>query len=719
MSAKFYSLPHGAPPMLFKSHLLRLSITLFASATASWAQAPDPLRISSPTFITIPQATFFTTNINVTGGRPPYQFTVQSGTLPLGVFLNHVGTLSGISGIFGDSFAVIQATDADGRIATASFQIRIVQALAIITDTLGTCRVASPYQQTLRGVGGFLPLFGNYTWALSSGALPPGLNLTLSGDIVGTPLPPPGNYNVTIKMTDGSNNSVLKPFTLRIDGPIIITDRLPPGRVNQPYNQGIVAIGGIGLYSWSVKTGPIPPGISLTQAGVLTGTPFVPGTYTFEIRVSDSVGAYFDKTYTLPVDQFSSGIIFFTDTIADASVGLPFAQLLQASGGRDPYTFSISSGALPAGITLSLNGGLSGTPTVDGAFGFTVLAVDASGLQASKNFSINVRSNIFIVRTDLARAIIGVPYSQQLVVQGGTAPYLWTPFGNPVPEGLFLNPTTGTISGTPTTIGDYFFAVKVTDARNRTAQASYSLTISPAVPIFSNTGVLNGASFKAGSVSPGAIINIFGIGFGPGELAAIQIQNGIAATQLASTRVLFDEIAAPLLFSTLNQVGLVVPYEIAGRPSVNVVVEYKGLRSAPIRVNIAPSALGIFTADSSGKGQAAALNSDGRLNSPQNPAKPGSIVVLYATGEGQTDPFGISGKLATDVYPKPQLPVNVIINGQSAEVLYAGAAPNLIAGLLQVNVRIPDTITAVGSLPLLIIVGDIPSQEQVTISVAP
>ena len=366
-----------------------------------------------------------------------------------------------------------------------------------------------------------------------------------------------------------------------------------------------------------------------------------------------------------------------------------------------------------------MNGGLSGTPTVDGTFGFTVLAVDASGLQASKNFSINVRSNIFIVRTDLARAIIGVAYSQQLVVQGGTAPYLWTPFGNPVPEGLFLNPTTGTISGTPTTTGDYFFAVKVTDARNRSAQASYSLTISPAVPIFSNTGVLNGASFKVGAVSPGEIINIFGIGFGPGELAAIQIQNGIAATQLASTRVLFDEIAAPLLFSTLNQVGLVVPYEIAGRPSVNVVVEYKSLRSAPIRVNIAASAPGIFTADSSGKGQAAALNSDGRLNSPQNPAKPGSIVVLYATGEGQTDPFGISGRLATDVYPKPQLPVSVIINGQPAEVLYAGAAPNLIAGLLQVNVRIPDTITAVGSLPVLISVGDIVSQEQVTISVAP
>jgi uncharacterized protein (TIGR03437 family) len=158
---------------------------------------------------------------------------------------------------------------------------------------------------------------------------------------------------------------------------------------------------------------------------------------------------------------------------------------------------------------------------------------------------------------------------------------------------------------------------------------------------------------------------------------------------------------------------------VAGKTSVSVVVEYRGLRSTPVRVNVTGSAPGIFTADSSGKGSAAALNEDGTLNNQQQPAKPGSIVVLYATGEGQTDPAGSSGRLAIDTYPKPLQPVTVTIAGQPAEVLYAGAAPNLVTGLMQVNIRIPANFATIGSVPVLLSVGGVPSQAQVTLSVAP
>ena len=275
------------------------------------------------------------------------------------------------------------------------------------------------------------------------------------------------------------------------------------------------------------------------------------------------------------------------------------------------------------------------------------------------------------------------------------------------------------LSGSPTTAGEYFFAVQVSDSRGRSAQANYALTISPLVPLFAATGILNSASFKGGSIAPGEIINLFGFGFGPSELVGIQLQNNIATTFLGATRVLFDELPAPLLFAAANQVGLIVPYEVAGRASVNVVVEYRGLRSAAVKMNVVSAAPGIFTADSSGKGQAAALNEDGVLNSRDNPAKPGSILVLYATGEGQTDPGGISGKLAIDNYPKPQQPVTVSIAGRPAEVIYAGAAPNLITGLLQVNVRIPANIAAFGSLPVVLSVGGVSSSDQAIINVAP
>ena len=706
---------------MFSNLKMRLAIfAVFSFAVAVNAQSVDPLRITSNTFVTVPQSTLFSFNIAAAGGRAPYAFNLQAGSLPFGLNLSPNGVLSGVTGLFGDFFATVQVTDADGQKASTVFQIRIVITPTISTDSnLNAARIGTPYQQTLQASGGYLPVNGVFTWALVAGTLPPGLTLTIGGTIQGAPLPPAGTYNFSIRVTDSANNSAVKAFVLRVDGPIIITDRLVSGQVNRPYVQGIVALGGIGPYLWQVKTGPIPPGLSLTDTGVLIGTPFVPGSYTFEIRVSDSVGSYFDKTYTLTSDAFPTSISIVTATLPDAAVGVNYVQTIQASGGTSPYLFSISSGFLPPGITFSSTGILTGVPTTDGVYTFSVLAVDSFGLQASRAFSLNSKGSIIITKTDLAKGYVGAPYSQQLVAQGGTPPYIWTPFGTPLPPGLSINQTSGILSGTPAALGDFFFAIQVSDSRGRAAQANYALTVAPLVPLFADNGMLNGASFKSAAIAPGEIVTLFGFGFGPADLTGIQLQNNSATTFLASTRVLFDELPAPLLFAAANQVGLIVPYEVAGRTSVNVVVEYKGLRSSPVKMNVTSSAPGIFTADSSGKGPAAALNENGTFNGRENPAKPGSIVVLYATGEGQTVPAGVSGKLAIDTYPKPLQPVTVTIAGQPAEVIYAGAAPNLITGLLQVNVRIPANIATLGTLPVVLNVGGIDSPNLVTISVAP
>ena len=705
---------------MFSNLKMRLAILAVFSFVAVDAQSVDPLRITSNTFVTVPQSTLFSLNIAASGGRAPYAFNLQAGALPFGLNLSSNGILSGVTGLFGDFFATVQVTDADGQKALSVFQIRIVLTPTISTDSsLGTARIGTPFQVTLQASGGYVPVNGVFTWALVAGTLPPGLTLTIGGTIQGTPTPPAGTYNFSIRVTDSANNSAVKAFVLRVDGPIIITDRLVSGKVNRPYVQGIVALGGVGPYFWQLKTGPIPPGLTLTETGVLTGTPFVPGTYTFEIRVSDSVGSYFDKTYTLTIDAFPSNISILTSSLPDATVGVNYVQTIQATGGSSPYLFSISTGSLPPGITFTPAGILTGVPTTDGIYSFTVLAIDSFGLQASRGYSLNSKGSILITKTDLAKGFVGAPYSQQLVAQGGTPPYIWTPFGTPIPPGLSINQTTGVLAGTPTTVGDFFFAIQVSDSRGRAAQANYALTVAPLVPLFADNGVVNGASFKTGAIAPGEIVTLFGFGFGPSDLAGIQLQNNSATTFLASTRVLFDELPAPLLFAAANQIGLIVHYEVAGRTSVNVIVEYKGLRSSPVKLTVTGAAPGIFTADSSGKGQAAALNENGTLNRLQNPAKPGSIVVLYATGEGQTDPAGISGKLAIDTYPKPLQPVTVTIAGQPAEVIYAGAAPNLITGLLQVNVRIPANIATLGSLPVVLSVGGNAGPDLVTIYVAP
>jgi uncharacterized protein (TIGR03437 family) len=180
--------------------------------------------------------------------------------------------------------------------------------------------------------------------------------------------------------------------------------------------------------------------------------------------------------------------------------------------------------------------------------------------------------------------------------------------------------------------------------------------------------------------------------------------------------VFFDGVAAPLIFVQANQLSAVVPYQVAGRSSTQLQIEYRGNKSVPVEVTVAPSAPGIFTLDASGRGFGAILNENGQVNTPATPASRGAIISLYATGEGQTNPPGQDGKPASGVPPKPLLPVSVTIGGIAAEVLYAGGAPQLVAGVLQVNVRVPAAAPAGGAVPIQLTVGNASSQSGVTLA---
>ena len=233
--------------------------------------------------------------------------------------------------------------------------------------------------------------------------------------------------------------------------------------------------------------------------------------------------------------------------------------------------------------------------------------------------------------------------------------------------------------------------------------------------------VTNAASFTGTtSVAPGEIITIFGTGIGPTSLTTLQLDStGRVSTSLASTRVLFDGIPSPLIYASASQVSAIVPYALAGRTTTKVLVEYLGRASDPLALAVEDSVPGIFSVDSSGKGQGAILNEDFGVNSPTNPAIGGSIVSTYATGEGQTDPDGIDGNVTGTVLPKPRLPISVKIGGISANVLYAGAAPGAVAGVFQVNVKIPDSIQAGTAVPVLLTVGSFTSQPGITLTVSP
>jgi uncharacterized protein (TIGR03437 family) len=237
-------------------------------------------------------------------------------------------------------------------------------------------------------------------------------------------------------------------------------------------------------------------------------------------------------------------------------------------------------------------------------------------------------------------------------------------------------------------------------------------------PYLPGDGVVNAASFLRGPVSPGEVVTLFGQGFGPPELFGLQLTpDGRVASSLANTMVLFDGVPSPLIYATTNQVSAVVPYLVAGRAATQVAIQSSGLKTKIVTVPVSDTTPAIFTLTSTGKGQAAMLNGDGSINSPSNPAGKNSVVVLYATGAGQTNPPGIDGSLVGSAPPLPRLPVSASIGGIRAEVLYAGGAPGMVAGVLQINVKLPSDVPSGPDIPVIFSVGSGSSQIGVTMAI--
>ena len=231
------------------------------------------------------------------------------------------------------------------------------------------------------------------------------------------------------------------------------------------------------------------------------------------------------------------------------------------------------------------------------------------------------------------------------------------------------------------------------------------------------SAVAHAASYSQDAVAPGEVVAIFGSGLGPPIPAGLQLDaSGSVATTLADTRVLFDGVASPMIFSSAGQIYAVVPFGVAaGR--VPVQVQYQGQVSAPFPVTVVPAVSGIFSADASGAGQAIILNQDGGINSPALPAAPGSVVTLWATGAGQLSPAGIDGAVDAGNLASPVLLVQAQIGGQFADVLYAGGAPGIVEGVIQVNLRIPPASQTGAAVPLVLRVGNSTSQPGITLAI--
>jgi hypothetical protein len=263
----------------------------------------------------------------------------------------------------------------------------------------------------------------------------------------------------------------------------VTTSSLTAATVGTAYSQSLVASGGTTPYSWSLSAGTLPAGLSLSSAGVISGTPTTTGTSNFTVQVNDASNPLqsASKALSLTVGGSVGSPLKITTTspLPAAKVGVAYSKSLAATGGTAPYSWSLSAGTLPAGLSLSSAGVISGTPTTKGTSNFTARVSDASNPAQSTTTALSLTVAVPLkvaTAATMPGAKVGVAYSASLAAKGGTPPYSWSLAAGTLPAGLTLS-NTGVISGTPTTAGTFKITVKVTDSSNPALTAKKALTL--------------------------------------------------------------------------------------------------------------------------------------------------------------------------------------------------------------------------------------------------
>jgi len=359
--------------------------------------------------------------------------------------------------------------------------------------------IGNPYSLQIKARGGCEPSFVIRTL---NGALPPGLSISSSGLLSGTPTQA-GTYRFWLQVHDvgpaeGGPSWCTVPkdaereFKLSIDTALrLVTNTIPQNAsvgvsysttlqaalVTDASNQTPIAPETL---TWSVVGGALPPGLALAN-GVISGTPTTEGAYQFQVQAALDASRKHSQTYSLTVRQPLKVVAakpLATAPLPTAwEVGLPFSAKLTPSGGSGTYTIALGSGALPTGLTLGPDGTISGTPSAAGVFTATVRFTDSEGRTLDYAAHFGVAARVTVSTVALKPGKVGRLYRAKLASTGGVPVKKWKVLTGPLPKGLHFDPTLGTLSGTPTKAGKYRVTFQVTDGLKVVAKKTLRIVV--------------------------------------------------------------------------------------------------------------------------------------------------------------------------------------------------------------------------------------------------